>query len=312
VTGGRSRFLTGDWAFWTIVLFAAAFRGIVVVAACCVVASLVDRVDTSGIAALWSGEPSALPATVLAAIAVTGLAVGSVEAARRAWATIVFRFRVRSAAAALPEDVRHATEQAGLRDRVVVVADCEPFALTYGLLRPRVLVSTGLLRLVEEAELAAVLAHEREHVRGRDPLKTAVVRVLVGRLIVFPLVREFADRFAVGREMAADRRAVSLCGRRAVVSALLKAVDHPGWAAAPSAAMGSAEMLDARITQLETGTAAPPGLISRTRLGVSIAAAVVLAWAVAGAVTMAVHEHGRRCHSVASAAALAGVPAADQ
>src|SRR5215468_2927849 len=58
-----------------------------------------------------------------------------------------------------------------LSDRVVTLDAVAPYALTYGMFRPRILVSSGLLRTLSDAELAAVLAREREHLCSRDPLK---------------------------------------------------------------------------------------------------------------------------------------------
>ena len=42
-----------------------------------------------------------------------------------------------------------------------------------GSLIPRICLSTGLMALMSEAELEAVLLHERYHLRSRDPLNEA-------------------------------------------------------------------------------------------------------------------------------------------
>jgi Peptidase family M48 len=44
-------------------------------------------------------------------------------------------------------------------------------------LRPRVVVSQGLLERLSDAELRAVLEHEGYHVANLDPLKLVVLRV---------------------------------------------------------------------------------------------------------------------------------------
>src|SRR5262249_59951379 len=75
-----------------------------------------------------------------------------------------------------PGPVFHA-ERSGCAARLDVVAGEEAFAVTYGVIRPRILVSTGLTTALTPAEIGAVLAHEREHLRPRDPL-----RLLAGRL----------------------------------------------------------------------------------------------------------------------------------
>lgn len=130
------------------------------------------------------------------------------------------------------------------------------------------------------------------------------MRVLAGRLFFLPVIRDAVERFTLGREMAADRRAVNECGRRAVAGALLSVVDHPTWAAgAPAAAMGSGRMLDARICQLEGG---PPPVrrLGRARLAASVVGAGLLLWGVAGSAALAAHDHGSRCPRTATASAL--------
>lgn len=48
---------------------------------------------------------------------------------------------------------------------VDVVAAGEAFAVTHGLLRPRILLSTGLVHCSDRAELTAVLEHQRHHLK---------------------------------------------------------------------------------------------------------------------------------------------------
>jgi Zn-dependent protease with chaperone function len=148
-----------------------------------------------------------------------------------------------------------------------VVAATEPFAFTHGLLVPRVVVSTALVRLLTEAELSAVLAHEAAHVRSRDPFKVLVARTLVAREFYLPALRYLSRRFAAGRELAADRHAVTHAGVSAIAGALLRTAAPPSWAAAtPAAAMASATTLHARISQLETGAEPAPAPPPRLQL----------------------------------------------
>ncbi len=118
------------------------------------------------------------------------------------------------------------------RGRLIVVDAGAPFALTYGLARPRVLASTGLASTLTGQELAAVLTHEREHVRGRDPLKSVVARALPARFFYLPYLARLRARYTAGRELAADRAALAACGRAPLAGALLKASAGPAWAAA--------------------------------------------------------------------------------
>jgi hypothetical protein len=95
---------------------------------------------------------------------------------------------------------------------VRVVAQDRPLAFSAGLLHPRIHVSTGALATLGPAELATVLAHERHHVRRRDPLRLFLVRALADALFVLPALPRLAERYAALIELGADDAAVSASG----------------------------------------------------------------------------------------------------
>jgi Zn-dependent protease with chaperone function len=145
-----------------------------------------------------------------------------------------------------------------------VVAAVDRCAITYGFVRPRILVSTSLIAALDGAELTAVLVHERQHVRERDPLRLFASRILAGYGWFLPLLRWRADRLSLWRELAADRAATATTGVAAVAGALLKLTDVP----VPAAVAAAHGHLPDRIGQLE---GRPP--VRRTGL----------AWCLAGA-----------------------------
>lgn len=108
---------------------------------------------------------------------------------------------------------------------VSLVDDDRPFALSIGMLRPRIVVSRALSSACTIAEMRAVLAHEAAHCRAKHPL-SAVFWEGVRRVSVFaPVVEDIVDHLALAREVAADAHARIIAGRRALASALLKAAD---------------------------------------------------------------------------------------
>src|SRR5205823_14023272 len=62
--------------------------------------------------------------------------------------------------------------------RIQVCGYNHPLALTYGLWRPTVLLSTWMVEQLDARELEAVLAHEIGHVARRDYLVTWLALVL--------------------------------------------------------------------------------------------------------------------------------------
>ena len=146
-----------------------------------------------------------------------------------------------------------------------------------------VVVSSGLVESVSAEELDAVLAHERYHVRNYDPLKVVLVRTLPSAFFFLPVLRELRTRYLAGRELAADQRTLSRHGRAVLAGALYKVVGGPGWAElGPAAALGGADFLETRVTQIETGTEPPisgptwsSGLITALGLGAIVWSIVV-------------------------------------
>lgn len=158
------------------------------------------------------------------------------------------------------------------------------------MLRPRILASTALAATLSDTELAAVLAYQREHLHGRDPLKNVLARAIPARRSYLPALSGLRTRFTAGRELAADRAARAACGTAALAGALLKVAEGPAWAtAAPAAAMSARALLDARIAQLETGAEPPLATAGRVAAGTTSVAGPLLAVAVAWSAVIVAH-----------------------
>jgi Zn-dependent protease with chaperone function len=195
--------------------------------------------------------------TFVLATAVTGLAAVGMVAARAASSSRGLRALVRAARRPVPPSVHNAATGLGVAGKVDAVAAGEAFAVTYGLVRPRILVSTGLTAELGEAELTAVLAHEREHLRHRDPLRLLAARLLAQWGWYLPAGRWLARRCALRRELSADRAAAGSAGRGVLAAALLKLARLPACpaVAAASPAGDPPGSLEARVAELEDGRA---------------------------------------------------------
>ncbi len=131
-----------------------------------------------------------------------------------------------------------------------------PVALCYGLLRPRLLLSTGLLRRLSPGEIEAVLRHEQAHLLRRDPLRLVMVRALAEALPLFPVLGQMAAALPTAQELAADRAVLATVGAEPLGGALLKVGDALAPLHGQALAVGAFSALDARIDQL-LGTPVP-------------------------------------------------------
>jgi Zn-dependent protease with chaperone function len=120
-------------------------------------------------------------------------------------------------------------------------------------IRSRIVISAGTLALLDAAELAAVLAHERAHVRARHDLVLLPFSALGQAFPRSRLVRRAHATVALLVEMLADDRALRHRPARELATALLR-VGASGAGHAPSGALAAVPAPDgetvARVNRL--------------------------------------------------------------
>ncbi len=243
---------------------------------------VVARVSHGGLGGLPHGDVSLLPVLTFGALIAVALGLGVRSLTQQVVASHRLARRVGALAVMAPAKLTGAVMQSRLDGRVVLVDASDSYSFVYGILTPRVAVSRGLLEGASCAELRAVLEHERYHVCNLDPLKVVLARTLASAFFFLPALDSLRSRYVAGRELAADRRAVAVCGRRPLAGALLKVVHGPEWSELRvAAAIGSPELLDVRVVQLETGIEPRPEVLSVRRvvfslMGMALLAAVFL------------------------------------
>jgi len=153
-------------------------------------------------------------------------------------------------------------------DHPVAAAYCVPG------LRSQIVISAGTLNLLDQAELAAVLAHERAHVRARHDLVLLPFCALTRAFPRARLVRRARATVALLVEMLADDQALRQRPARELATALLR-VGASGAGQAPSGALAAADdEMVARVTRLLTPQA---HLSVPTQVLICSAAAVLVA-----------------------------------
>jgi Zn-dependent protease with chaperone function len=247
---------------------------------CLLVPLFVSRLADRSLNGLTEANHDLLPAAAFVLLVGVGVGLGVGSLARQLRASRVLAQRVGSLALPMPDELAHAANAAGLAGRVVLVDEDEWFSFAYGALEPRVAVSRGLFEGVSEDELRAVLEHERYHVRNLDPLKVLIVRALPATFFFLPALGALRSRYVAGRELAADRRAVSECSRKALVGALLKVVRGPAWSELEvAAAIGGTDLLDIRVEQLESGRESKVAVLDPAMVALSLLGTLLFAGA---------------------------------
>ncbi len=267
---------TADRAFGVLVLLALASSALLIA----LLAALLPR----GFALVTGGAPDVLSvvAVLVLVLATFGVSLGLTSLLRQLLATLSLIRTLLSRRVTVSRRVAEAAASLDLSGRIDVVRDLRPFSFCYWFRRPRVCVSTGLIKRLDDAELRAVLLHERYHLRQRDPLRLVIARYFAAGLYVVPVVEELVEYYTVQKEIAADQEAVrAMGGVRELASALFKVLpDADDVDLGLLVPVGALSATEARIEQL-IGARSAPLVLSRVSVllsGGALVAAAILAF----------------------------------
>ena len=161
--------------------------------------------------------------------------------------------------------------------RVRVVRGLPNPAFTTGWWRPHVFVARDLPQRLSAEELEAVLAHEAEHVRRRDPLRLFLLRSLASVLFWLPAIRRLVADLADEAEIAADDAAARTHALPLASAILRMAGADLGAAPDPYVGFQRTDLLARRIRRLAGEDAFVGTHVSGRSIGAA-AAALVAVW----------------------------------
>jgi Zn-dependent protease with chaperone function len=162
--------------------------------------------------------------------------------------------------------------------RIRVVEGLPSPAFTSGWLSPRIYLSASLADRLSPGELRAVIAHEAEHARRRDPLRLSLLRFLACTLFWLPAVARLAEDIADEAEVGADDAAV-LDQPLALASAILTLAQwlRPARTAHGGVGFDERDLLERRVRRLAGEDVPPRTRLTRTSV-IGAGFALLLAW----------------------------------
>lgn len=223
--------------------------------------------------------------------------------------TLAAHVRERRLLAALPLEpvhdpaLRALAARAGIADLALAPTRL-PAAFCFGSLRPRVVITNGLLERLAPEELAAVLWHESHHVCHNVPLKCLVGRLVSRTFFWVPLLRGLLERYLLLKELAADRLAIERAGLPALAAALSE-VALAG--KSPVSVIGLGDFAAARIDRLFDATAPLPPLV-RGRQAIASGVALASVGLLLLRPPVADFGDGSRLHQMLTTLSLHGLP----
>jgi hypothetical protein len=195
---------------------------------------------------------------LLLILATCGIALGLGSLLRQMIATTSLIRSLVARRVPTPRRVTAVAHALGLAERIDVVADPRPFSFCFWFRRPRICLSTALVRRLDDEELRAVLVHERYHLAHRDPLRLVIARYFAAGLYVVPVVDELTSFYAMQKEIAADDDVVRTVGVAPLARALYKLLpDAPERELGLLVSVTGLSVTEARIDRLVAGIDVP-------------------------------------------------------
>lgn len=144
--------------------------------------------------------------------------------------------------------------------RIQVIDDKRPVAFTYGFIYPQIVISTGLVQILDSDEVEAVLEHEYCHYKNKDPFKLSLCNCLARLFFFLPVSQKILKRYATQKELAADTFAIEQVGLKPVASALYKLTTYSSSMPFSTVHFQNGDLQGVRIEYLLTGTHTMPSL----------------------------------------------------
>lgn len=149
----------------------------------------------------------------------------------------------------IPTTLQKLTQELDLADKIDIVKDKNKLSFCYGLIRPRICLSTGLIKNLSKNEIRAILIHESYHIKSRDPLKIILGKTASLMFFFLPIIGDIQNFYVLIKEIAADELAIKDGNRKHLLSVLSKLLETERLRLAGVAALDSSD-LEKRIFYL--------------------------------------------------------------
>ncbi|MEK4012702.1 M56 family metallopeptidase [Peribacillus sp. FSL M8-0224] len=161
----------------------------------------------------------------------------------------------------LPQEIENFQQKYSIR--IHVIDDKRPIAFTYGFIYSQIVISTGLVQILDSDEVKAVLEHEYCHYKDKDPFKLSLYKCLARLFFFMPVSQKILQRYVTKKELAADTFAIEQVGLKPIASALYKLMSYSSSMPFSTVHFQNGELQDVRIEFLLTGTFSMPFLTKK-------------------------------------------------
>lgn len=114
-----------------------------------------------------------------------------------------------------------------LVNKIIILQDDKPFAYCFGILNPKIFITTGLIAMTDKKELEIVLRHEKYHLEHRDSLILLLAMFVESLFPFLPTIKDIIRIYKTDRELLADQAAIKEeTDKRSLSSVLTKLLQY--------------------------------------------------------------------------------------
>lgn len=139
-----------------------------------------------------------------------------------------------------------------LMGKVVVLREDRPFAYCFGIRKPKIFLTTGLIAMIDRKELKIILRHEKYHLEHRDNLILLLAIFIESLFPFFPILTDIIRIYKTDRELLADQAAIQEETDKHFLSSVLKKLLQYASIPALAPAIADIDTLETRIKSLHS------------------------------------------------------------
>ncbi|MEK7534489.1 MAG: M56 family metallopeptidase [Patescibacteria group bacterium] len=155
----------------------------------------------------------------------------------------------------IPNNIQRTIAFLGLGGKVYLIKDDNLFSLCFGIVSPRIIITTALVYSLTNKELEAVILHEQSHVQNHDPFKILLGKTVTSMFFFLPIFSQLNKNMNATSELVADQWAITAQrGTMFLRGALKKILSRPQVTFATVPAISNPDNLEIRISKLTNKT----------------------------------------------------------
>ncbi|MFH1744699.1 MAG: M56 family metallopeptidase [bacterium] len=113
-------------------------------------------------------------------------------------------FNLRNKKKFISKKLATASSSLNLEKRIMEINDRNPVVFCFGLIKPKICISSAFVKKLNEKELMAVLLHEQYHIITHENIKIFIIKIIATVLFFVPGLKALSEEYFMLSELSAD------------------------------------------------------------------------------------------------------------